>query len=101
MVFASEQPFTENEVWKNANQSKLLDSMLDVQTYAMIAVPFYFLEECRGVVSCVQLKKPASPHADPPGFGPENVISLQRATALVSRLIEFRLLSRALGLSYG
>jgi hypothetical protein len=31
MVFSSEQPFLENEVWKNTRQSKLLDSMLEVQ----------------------------------------------------------------------
>src|SRR5689334_22294167 len=35
MVFSSEQPFLENEVWKNSKQSKLLDSLLQVQTAAM------------------------------------------------------------------
>src|ERR1044071_5937458 len=34
MVFASEQPFLENDVWKNTAQSKLLDSRLQVQTCA-------------------------------------------------------------------
>src|SRR5262249_36878765 len=58
MVFASEQPFMENEVWKNSRQSKLLDTQLQVRTWAMIAVPFYFLGTCRGVISCVQLKRP-------------------------------------------
>ena len=57
MVLSSEQPFLENEVWKNSRHSKLLDSMLEVQTGAMIAVPFYFLRACRGVVSCVKLDK--------------------------------------------
>jgi hypothetical protein len=95
MVFASEQPFLENEVWKNARQSKKLDALLRVQTCAMIAVPFYLLQACRGVVSCVQLRTPACP--DPRGFGPEHLASVQRATALVSRLLEYRLLSSTVG----
>jgi hypothetical protein len=97
MVFASEQPFLENEVWKNARQSKALDSMLEVQTCAMIAVPFYFLQACRGVVSCVQLKRAGSRQPDPPGFRPEHLASIQRAVALLSELIEYRLLSRTVG----
>ncbi len=97
MVFASEQPFLENEVWKNAAQSKLLDSQLQVQTGAMIAVPFYFLNACRGVVSCVQLRRPAAGVAEPPGFRPQHLASVQLAAALLSQLIEFRLLSRAVG----
>jgi hypothetical protein len=97
MVFASEQPFLENEVWKNAAQSKLLDSQLQVQTCAMIAVPFYFLNACRGVASCVQLRRPGAGQPEPPGFRPENLASVQVGAALLSQLIEFRLLSRAVG----
>ena len=97
MVFASEQPFLENEVWQNAEQSKVLDSMLDVQTWAMIAVPFYFLQACRGVISCVQLKNAASRSPDPPGFKPDHLASIQRAATLLSQLIEYRLLSRTVG----
>ncbi len=97
MVFASEQPFLENEVWKNSQQSKLLDDLLQVQTCAMIAVPFYFLRACRGVVSCVQLKRPGSPEPLPPGFRPEHLAGIQATTALVSQLIEYKLLSRAVG----
>ena len=99
MVFASEQPFLENEVWKNAQQSQLLDRMPGVQTYAMIAAPFYFLQGCRGVISCVQLKTPGSVKAEPKGFRPEHLSSIQRATAVLSQLIEFRLLSRTVGWS--
>jgi hypothetical protein len=97
MVFASEQTFLENEVWKNAAQSKLLDTKLQVQTCAMIAVPFYFLRGCRGVVSCVQLKRPGAYLPDPVGFRPEHLAGVQRAASLCSRLIELRLLSRAVG----
>jgi hypothetical protein len=96
MVFASEQPFLENEVSKNAAQSKLLDSLLRVETSAMIAVPFYFLRSCRGVVSCVQL---APGDGNPPslGFRPQHLASIQMAATLLSQLIELKLLSRAIG----
>jgi len=106
MVFSSEQPFLENEVWKNSRQSKLLDSMLEVQTSAMIAVPFYFLRACRGVVSCVQLNKPGvesgrNPTGDTTstGFRPEHLTSVQRATAVLSQLVELKFLSCTVGWS--
>jgi hypothetical protein len=105
MVFSSEQPFLENEVWKNSRQSKLLDSMLEVQTSAMIAVPFYFLRACRGVVSCVKLDKPtdaartASRAANSNGFQPEHLGHVQRAAALLSQLVELKLLSCTVGWS--
>jgi transcriptional regulator with GAF, ATPase, and Fis domain len=97
MVFATEQPFVENDVPRNAQQSKLLDVTLGVQTHALIAVPFHFLKACRGVVSCVQLKPADSRSADPPGFLPQHVAGLQRTTALAAMLIEYRLLSRMVG----
>jgi hypothetical protein len=95
MVFATEQSFVENEVGRNAQQSKLLDSQLKIRTHALIAVPFHFLNACRGVVSCVQLKKSGA--SDPAGFLPENLASVQAATALLTQLIEYRLLSRTVG----
>lgn len=96
MVFASEQPFLENEVWKNSQQSRLLDQKLGLQTWAMIAVPFYFMRRCRGVVSCVQLKRnPAE--AAPAGFQPQNLKTVQQACAMLTQLIDFRLLSEAVG----
>ncbi len=97
MVFGSEQPFLENEVTRNSQQSKLLDKLLKVQTYAMIAVPFYFLDGCRGVISCVQLQRPGSGEPDPPGFQPQHLASVQRTAAVLSQLIEYRLLSCTVG----
>lgn len=98
MVFATEQPFIENEVHKNASQSKLLDSRLKVRTHAMIALPLHFVHSCRGVISCVQLKRNGA-GPDPAGFRPDHLTRLQRATALLAQLIEFRLLSQATGWS--
>jgi len=99
MVFVSEQPFVENDVWKNSQQSKLVDTALQTQTCAMIAVPFHFLGSCRGVVSCVQLKKAGSAEPDPPGFRAEHLASVHRAALVLSRLIEYRLLGRTVGWS--
>jgi hypothetical protein len=97
MVFATEQPFLENEVTRNAQQSKLLDSQLDVQTHSLIAVPFHFLNACRGVVSCVRFKSPSGGAGGPPGFHAIHLGHVQRATALLSQLLEYRLLSRTVG----
>lgn len=100
MVFASEQPFLENEVWKNARQSKVLDSMLQVQTCAMIAVPFYLLRTCRGVMSCVQLRKDGTDEPESQGFRPEHLEAVQWTATILSQLLELRLLSHAVGWAY-
>lgn len=97
MVFATEQPFLENDIIRNAQQCKLLDAQLGVRTHALIAVPFHFLHACRGVVSCVQLKSPDPQTVDPPGFQPPHLAAVQRATAMLSQLIEYRLLSQVVG----
>lgn len=97
MVFATEQPFLENEVSKNAQQSKLLDSLLHEQTQSLIAIPFHFLNGCRGVVSCVQFKSPDAETAPPLGFHAPQLAHVQRTTALVAQIIEYRLLSRTVG----
>ena len=96
MVFASEQPFLENEIWRNEQQSRLLDSLLKVQTCAMIAVPFYFLRRCRGVMSCVQLR-PESQRKEPAGFRREHLVSVQEVGALLTKLLDLQFLSRAVG----
>ena len=97
MVFASEQPFLENAVPQNATQSKLLDSLLQVETMALIAVPFCFLQACRGVISCVQLAQPGRSTPSPPGFRPEHLTCVQRTASLLSLLIEHEILSSVVG----
>jgi len=99
MVLASEQPFVENEACQNSKHSKLLDSSLGVQTYALIAVPFYLFNRCLGVVSCVQLKKPGSNEPAPPGFDPGDLKVIQRAVDHLTRLLEYRLLGATVGWS--
>lgn len=99
MVFASEQPIVENDVYKNARQSKLLDETLQVQTYALIAAPFQFLKACRGVISCVQLKRAGMKDDDLSGFQFAHLTAVQRTAGLLAQLIELRILGSAVGWS--
>ncbi len=101
---ASEQGFAENEVYKHELHSRLLDDKLSLTTYAMIVVPFYFLNACRGVISCVQLFNvrreadetvPAGPI--PPGFDIEQLNLIKRASLIISDLIDYRLLRVTVG----
>jgi len=80
LVVASEQAFIENQVYKNKSHSATLNKKIGRTTYAMIAVPFYFLNQVRGVISCVQLfdvlieEGEAAPVGKtPPGFGPRDL----------------------------
>ena len=96
MVFASEQPFVENDVSKNKQQSKLLDTRLEVATQSLLAVPLHFLNACRGVVSCVQLRSNGQTDSVP-GFQAAHLDAVQSATSLLSQMVEYRLLSRTVG----
>jgi hypothetical protein len=82
----------------------LLDDKLSLNTYAMIVVPFYFLNACRGVISCVQLFNvrreadetvPAGPI--PSGFDIEQLNLIKRASLIISDLIDYRLLRVTVG----
>lgn len=97
MVVATQQPICENEVQHNRRQDKTLDERLDLETGAMLAVPFYFVGELRGVISCVQLKGSRN-SAEPRGFSAEDLRRLQLTTGVLSKLIEHRLVSLCFGL---
>jgi hypothetical protein len=97
MVFAAEQPFCENEVWRNAAQDRALDQRLAVQAESMIAVPFYFARECRGVISCVKLARSDRAKAILEGFTMESMREISLAAAVLSSLFDYRLLSGVLG----
>ena len=101
---ASEHAFVENQVYKNAKHSAMLDEKLQKTTYAMIAVPLYFLNEVRGVISCVQLQevevhdRKAVPTGETPaGLVPWNLPAIQTIAAVVRDLIDYRLLGTAVG----
>ena len=96
MVAVTEQPICENEVHRNERQDKTLDNDLRVKTWAMLAVPFYFAGELRGVISCVQLSPDGDTQPEPPGFTASHLEELHRTAGLLSRLIEYRLLAKCL-----
>jgi len=97
MVVATEQPICENEVHKNQQQDKTLDRQLGLLTCAMIAIPFYFSGEMRGVISGVRLKAPEETGKEPAGFGLDDLNALQLTASVLTRMIEYRLLSLVLG----
>jgi hypothetical protein len=101
---ASEHPFVENEVYNNIDHSNTLDQELHKATYSMIVVPLYFLNEVRGVISCVQLQdveirdgKPVPKGEKPSGFRPADLNAIQTISAVVRDLIDYRLLGTAIG----
>lgn len=98
MVFAAEQPFLENQVFKDPKQDKSIDSILGQRTVAMIAVPLYFLGACRGVISCVQLANVSSSADDPRGFAEADKARVCLASAVLGRLIDYSLLRKTVGL---
>jgi hypothetical protein len=55
LVFANGQSFMENDVYKNVDHSKHVDRALGQRTEAMMIVPFGFLGDPHGVISCVVL----------------------------------------------
>ena len=104
LVVASENAFIENQVYKNKSHNAALNKKLGKTTYAMIAVPLYFLNQVRGVISCVQLfdvlieEGQAAPVGEtPPGFSPQDLNAVQTTAAIVRDLIDYRLLGTAIG----
>jgi hypothetical protein len=102
--FISEQGFAENEVYRHELHSGLLDEKLHVTTYAMIVAPFYILNACRGVISCVQLINVrhedgrSVPVAETPsGFSMGSLDAVKRATLVLTDLVNYRLLRTAIG----
>jgi hypothetical protein len=97
MVFSTEEPFCENEVYRNAAQDPALDRELAVRTESMIAVPLYFARECRGVISCVKVAYSDRMEPNAEGFTMESMREISLAAALLSSLFDYKLLSGVLG----
>jgi len=97
MVFSTGQPFCENDISQNPEHDKTVDLQVGSPTTAMIAVPFYFAQECRGIVSCVHLAKTPGPVSSRKGFDMESMREVSRAVALLTRLFDFKLISRIIG----
>lgn len=98
MVVSTEQPICENDVYKNDRHNKGLDRKLNLLTCAMLAVPFYFAGDLRGVLTAVQLKPATGDAPEPPGFSPAHLEALILSASVLARLIEQELFTTALGL---
>lgn len=98
MVVATEHPICENDVHQNRRQDPTLDQQLGVQTCAMIAAPFYFGGDLRGVLSGVQLRSTEEESTSPKGFSYVDLVTLQRITTLLGRLLEHRLILKQFGI---
>lgn len=99
MVVATEQPICENEVHLNQQQDPTLDRQLNLETQAMLAAPFYYAGELRGVVSAVQLRDPASAKRESEGFGYEDLRTIHRSAAILGIMLEHRLITSSLALT--
>lgn len=100
LVYSQQQPYCENEIEGSDGHDNTLDKKMQKRTTAMIAVPFYFSFQLRGVISCVQLED-NSKIGDVSGFDSEQVTTIVKATNSVERFINASLLSMALGLDNG
>lgn len=94
-VAQMEQPMCENRMQENRMHDRSLPQRLGMPTHAMVAVPFYFAGELRGVLSAVQI---AARPAETAGFAPEALAALQMAGNILAGLIERRLLADILGM---
>lgn len=97
MVYATGQAFCENEIQGRPGHSPVLDELLGVKTQAMIAVPFYFAQHIRGVVSFVQLSEREDESAQARGFSQSDLREVKLATASVQKLLDLRLIEHLLG----
>jgi hypothetical protein len=98
MVLATHKPFMENQVFKDPMQGKTMDNLLRKRTDSLIAVPLYFAKDCRGVITAVKLVPSTATTADSAGFTTEHFAQMQFASELLSRLIDFKLLSLMTGM---
>ena len=88
MVYHSGQPFCENEVFKNSTHDQTIDQALEQVTAAMIAVPLFFANQTRGVISCVRLGEGE--------FEAGQLGEIQHTATVAERLIDSHLLHELL-----
>src|ERR1700734_903093 len=79
MVFSTGQPFCENNISENPEHDKTVDRKTGLSTTAMIAVPFHFAQQCRGIVSRVRVTKKPGSASDRAGFDMESMREINQA----------------------
>ena len=95
LVFASEQPICETNVYADARHSKAIDEMTGNKTDAMVAVPFYLGGVLRGVLSVVRFKVSVEGER---GFSLEQFQLVQRGAVTTERLLNLELVKVILGI---
>lgn len=78
MVFQTETPIAEGEVYRNRSQDPSLDQKLGLLTCSMVAVPLVLFGRTRGVISAIRSKAAGSTAPDPAPFPADALASLQR-----------------------
>ncbi len=86
MVYASGQPFCENQIRSNPQHSSRLDEQLGIQTDAMITTPVSSQGEIIGVVTCVHTSKAGSDDT-PCSFQAHDLNELEFAATLIGRVL--------------
>lgn len=90
MVFFTENSICEAEVGRRTEYCPHVDQRLGAKTKAMIAIPVFFAQRCRGVFSAVLFENPIEAKMKN-AFGPEDFDTLSRATSLWSELMDSQL----------
>ncbi len=95
MVFSNEQPFVMNR--DRSGMDLTVQEMLKIRVTTMIAVPLYFLGECRGVVSCVKVARGDEP--EPPSFEAEALQPIKRVADALHAIIDGSILAKTIGIT--
>jgi hypothetical protein len=90
MVFFTEDSICEAEVGRRSEYCPDVDARLGMKTKAMIAIPVFFAQRCRGVFSAVLFDK-ADETTRKNAFLPADFETLSQAATLWSELMESQL----------
>lgn len=96
-AFNTQNTLCESSVYKNELQERGVDQRTDLLTCAMIATPWFFSGEIRGILTAVRLKHVASTDAEPPPFEHADVLELQTFARILGELASARILTAAMG----
>jgi hypothetical protein len=90
MVFFTENSICEAEVGRRSEYCPDVDSRLGLKTKAMIAIPVFFAQRCRGVFSAVLFEQPGETTRKN-AFLPADFETLTQAASLWSELMDSQL----------
>lgn len=97
-VLATQSATCESYVYRSMAHDPSANRALHVITVHMVAVPLFFGNETRGIISCVKLRSAdLPPDDDPPPFGPEALSIVRRLGVLMGEMIDARLAKTVLG----